>query len=792
MNKICKSVWSGLGNTRGAAGGITKGDRRNFSVSKKKKILTTAVLMAMMGCFLTGGLTHALTPDGQGGREEVQGKLNEGENTQSDDTKAGWILAVERGDDSGTGYEATAEGENAEVNSGDKVTLKAGRGIRLKQEGKSIRFELKFINVKPSSDYTEEAKSSGDGSVAVGASSEAGNKGTAIGSGARTKLSGVALGLGTYAGNSALALGSQAQAGGQDTIAIGRKVQINEKNTRDSIAIGHEASIDENGYDSVVIGHKTNINRANGGSIFGSNSEIRTSNNATAIGKLANVLYGSSGGTALGYKSVVTGAKGAVALGSESLANGSGTFGYAPDSYEWDNDKYKVAEYAGNPDQYKEGLAELRRARTSDAKEKAQWKINKSYNTWLPTSGVVSIGNEEKGITRQIIGLAAGTKDTDAVNVAQLKVVNAKIDKSTADIKSIENRIKTIENNTGRKSEEGKIKVEGDKETGIKADSVEGGDIITGYKISLDKKIKAGNVTVDGTDDKGEIIGLTNTRIDGSDFATKGRAATEEQLKKVMEKTQAQSRTTVRAGKNITITPGPEGTSEYTVALAEKISLNSVTAEEYKVGDKTYISKDGIDANGNKITNVGDGNISKDSNDAVNGKQLYSMGQSIKDNTENMINLGNSVADIGNKVGEMEGRINKAGAAATALAALHPLDFDPDNKWDFSAGYGHYKGANAISVGAFYRPDENRMISIGGSFGGGENMVNAGFSVKVGQGTGGITSKTVMAKEIREMKLQNEKMQEENRKLVKDVTALQKDNEELKKELQEIKRLLKK
>lgn len=84
------------------------------------------------------------------------------------------------------------------------------------------------------------------------------------------------------------------------------------------------------------------------------------------------------------------------------------------------------------------------------------------------------------------------------------------------------------------------------------------------------------------------------------------------------------------------------------------------------------------------------------------------------------------------------------------------------------------------------------MISIGGSFGGGENMVNAGFSVKVGQGTGVIASKTVMAKEIREMKLQNEKMQEENRKLVKDVTALQKDNEELKKELQEIKRLLKK
>lgn len=95
MNKICKSAWNGLGNTRSASGGITKGDRRSFSVSKKKKILTTAVLMAMMGCFLTGGLAHAFIPDGQGVREEVKGKLNEGEHTQSDDTKAGWILAVQ-------------------------------------------------------------------------------------------------------------------------------------------------------------------------------------------------------------------------------------------------------------------------------------------------------------------------------------------------------------------------------------------------------------------------------------------------------------------------------------------------------------------------------------------------------------------------------------------------------------------------------------------------------------------------------------------------------------------------
>ena len=106
-------------------------------------------------------------------------------------------------------------------------------------------------------------------------------------------------------------------------------------------------------------------------------------------------------------------------------------------------------------------------------------------------------------------------------------------------------------------------------------------------------------------------------------------------------------------------------------------------------------------------------------------------------------------------------RVNRVGAGAAALAGLHPLDYDPENKWDFAAGYGNYKGANAVAVGAFYRPDENKMISIGGSFGGGENMVSAGISVKVGQGTGMSTSKVAMANEIRELKEEHREMKQE-------------------------------
>ena len=97
--------------------------------------------------------------------------------------------------------------------------------------------------------------------------------------------------------------------------------------------------------------------------------------------------------------------------------------------------------------------------------------------------------------------------------------------------------------------------------------------------------------------------------------------------------------------------------------------------------------------------------------------------------------------------------MDRVGAGAAALAALHPLDFDPDDKWDVAAGYGNYKDAHAVAVGAFYRPNEDTMFSVGGSFGGGENMVNAGVSVKLGQGNHVSTSKVAMAKEIVEMRL---------------------------------------
>lgn len=165
------------------------------------------------------------------------------------------------------------------------------------------------------------------------------------------------------------------------------------------------------------------------------------------------------------------------------------------------------------------------------------------------------------------------------------------------------------------------------------------------------------------------------------------------------------------------------------------INATTVNGNTIKAGDTVIINNQGADMGGTKVTHLKDGDISPSSTNAVNGSQLYG--------TETRINrLGN--------------RINRVGAGAAALAGLHPLDFDPDDKWDFAAGYGNYKNANAVAIGAYYRPNEDTMFSVGGSFSGGENMVNVGVSWKFGQKSHISRSRVSMAKDMLAMKNQIE------------------------------------
>ena len=153
------------------------------------------------------------------------------------------------------------------------------------------------------------------------------------------------------------------------------------------------------------------------------------------------------------------------------------------------------------------------------------------------------------------------------------------------------------------------------------------------------------------------------------------------------------------------------------VSIAKDLSVGGnatikgdVTASSYKVGDKTYISAAGINANDQKITNVADGSISEGSKDAVNGGQLYTVKN------------------------DFEGKVNKVGANAAAMANLHPMEFDPDSKWNIAAAIGNYGSETAAALGAFYRPKDDVMVNLSTAFGTGENMVGGGVSVRLGKG----------------------------------------------------------
>ena len=289
-----------------------------------------------------------------------------------------------------------------------------------------------------------------------------------------------------------------------------------------------------------------------------------------------------------------------------------------------------------------------------------------------------------------------------------------------------------------------------------------------GQNATADIHVKNGQNGVDGTDGHGGKDGMDRVVYEDHNHITHEVATMDDGMKysgdsgnaavKLNKNVQIYGGATEYAdGNNIGVVASQDGdNAKLQVKLAKDLKgINSIEANTITTGNttinnggltiktsddsRTITVQDGnINMGGNTISGVADGKVSKDSTDAVNGSQLWQRDQAIN-------GLSGSVNKLGN-------RINRVGAGAAALAALHPLDFDPDDKWDFAAGYGNYRGANAAAIGAYYRPNEDTMFSVGGSFGGGENMVNAGVSIKLGQGNHVSTSRVAMAKEMKAMR----------------------------------------
>lgn len=351
---------------------------------------------------------------------------------------------------------------------------------------------------------------------------------------------------------------------------------------------------------------------------------------------------------------------------------------------------------------------------------------------WKSSWAAVSVGDSTH--TRQITRVAAGSADTDAVNVAQLKA-------------AMENAAPKLELLAG----DG-IKIEKDsagKRYTISA-NLTGGETATDSTKVEPKTEGTGSgsgdsqETVPGNGKPLEILAETKATKFAAD---EGSAAVKP------------SETLHVAGDGKNLSTKVEG-NILSVNLKKDLAVDSVTAGGTKLSSDGVtiaggpsMTKDGLDAGSKKITNVAAGT---EETDGVNYGQLKGVENRVEENTRN-------INQVNGRVSKLDSRLNKVGAGAAALAALHPQDFNPDDKWDFAVGFGNYRDANAMALGAFYRPDDRTMFSVAGNFGNGENMVNAGISVKLGKNSpyAGMDRQAMihrLASQDRELEAQNQRI----------------------------------
>lgn len=351
-----------------------------------------------------------------------------------------------------------------------------------------------------------------------------------------------------------------------------------------------------------------------------------------------------------------------------------------------------------------------------------------------------STGNKSQGVSMDIVnkeGNVTGTVTiTDVAKASDVGDVN----NIASDIKNKEGKTTVVDavNNLNNKLD---TKV-GD----LQYSKVEKGDIVDGDSTTtaigkLDQKLTdvaataAKHTKVEGSSN----IIVTNT-------AKEGEAANYKvELKKDIDVDTVKA-TTVTTGQTVMNNDGVKVGKDVSVtATAVTAGKTSISDEGVKVDGKTYISANGLNANDKKVTNVADGKVEKDSKDAINGGQLH---QAKADINNRIDGVENQVISNSNRINQLGNRVNKVGAGAAALAALHPMDFDPDDKLTFSAGYGNYGGENAAAIGAYYRPDEKVMFSVAGTVGNGENMVNAGVSFALDRTNHVSNSRTALAREV--------------------------------------------
>ena len=344
-------------------------------------------------------------------------------------------------------------------------------------------------------------------------------------------------------------------------------------------------------------------------------------------------------------------------------------------------------------------------------------------------NGIVSVGNTEyvDGFDetiaenhRRITNVAGGADDYDAVNIAQLKKLESNVNIS---IKDITNKINNINGSTGES--DGTRDFSGD----------DGASNQVSVKLGETMNLKGGADVTNLSD--GNIGVVTNSNKDGFD---------------------------IKLSKDI------KGLNSVTTGNTT-MNNNGLTIKNEDSSKNITIQNNNVSMGGNVITNIGEGT---NPTDAINKNQF----------DREISQINNGMGQVNNRISNLDNRVDRVGAGAAALAALHPLDFDPTSRWEVSAGVGNYRGANAVAVGAFYRPNYDTMISLGSSYGGGENMINAGVTFRIGEGTTKVySSQDTLAREVDSLRSlvdeQNRKLESQSKQLTAQNNKIESQSEQL-------------
>ena len=448
-----------------------------------------------------------------------------------------------------------------------------------------------------------------------------------------------------------------------------------------------------------AIGSKNTVSDANNTVIVGDNRKVTGANNSVIIGSSdAETTTTVNDAVAIGHNTEVS-AEGGVALGSKSKATvAAGAAGY------------DISTKAASTD---------------------------TSSTWKATASAVSVGDVANDVTRQITSVAAGTNDTDAVNVAQLKKVETKISTVEADAKKhttvVAGANTTVTSGTNANGgAEYKVAVNKDL---VEMSSANFGKATDDVRARIDKdsaRFFNGSENI-GVTPKGIQIENTDT-LEQAKFDKYGMYASEG------DKTVYYTTTGISAGDQIinNVKAGVADTDAVNVSQLKRVQDQIAASTQVT----TVTAGDHI-----KVTPTVNGNTHD-----YKVSLADDIADQITNNTTNITKNTNDIKNIKGDLSKIDKRVDKSVAGAAALAALHPLDFDPDAKWDFAAGFGHYRSGDAAAIGAFYRPNEDVQLSIGSTVGSDETVFNAGLSVKVGAHSGVSRSRVAIGKEVLALK----------------------------------------